>query len=388
MNSLEIKKGIYWVGAIDWDLRNFHGYLTPKGTTYNAYLIIDKKVVLIDTVKNYLADEMFGRIKSIIDPSKIDIVVSNHSEMDHSGALPQVMKICKNATLICSPNGENTLKKHFDTDDWKIKTVKTNDSVNIGKNNLTFILMQMVHWPDSMATYLTEDKILFPNDAFGQHIATHERFDDEYPFEIILDEAKKYYANIILPYARQTTLALKELNKVNIEMIAPAHGFIWRKNIQAIIKAYEKWDNNETTKKGVIIYDTMWESTKHIANAIYQAFDEQKYLVQLKNLKINDISDIMTEIIDAKYICIGSPTLNNTTLPTVASFLCYLKGLQPKNRIGLSFGSYGWGGESTKEIEEVFKLLDYKLLPTIKFQYVPKEIDLQKITTSLKSQLD
>ncbi len=388
MKAIEIKKDIFWVGAIDWDLRDFHGYLTQKGSTYNAYLIVDKKIVLIDTVRSYLSEEMISRIKSVIDPSKIDIVVSNHSEMDHSGALPDIMKICKNATLICSPNGESGLKKHFDIKNWKIKIVKTDETINIGKKTLSFVLMQMVHWPDSMATYLKEEKILFPNDAFGQHLASHERFVDEYDFDTAFEEAKKYYANIFMPFSRQTKQALDNIHKLDFDMIAPSHGLVWRKNIKTIIDAYESWYANETKKKAVIVYDTMWGSTKLMAYAIYKAFEEKKYLVQLKNLKVNNISDIMTDIIDAKYICIGSPTLNNTVLPTVASFLFYLKGLRPKNRVGLSFGSYGWGGQGTKEIEELFHFLEFETLPTIKFQYIPKLLDLENITQSLINQLE
>lgn len=388
MKAFEIKKDIYWVGAIDWDLREFHGYLTQRGSTYNAYLIVDEKIVLIDTVKSNFCAEMLARIKTIIDPSKIDIIISNHTEMDHSGALPQMMKICKNASLICSPNGEKGLKKHFNTDEWKTKVVQTGDSISIGKRNLSFVLMQMVHWPDSMATYLKDEKILFPNDAFGQHFASYERYVDEVGFDLVFEEAKKYYANIILPYSRSTKQALNELHNLEIEMIAPSHGLIWRQDLKKIIKAYENWDENVSKKKAVIVYDTMWGSTRLIAQAIYNAFYDKNYVVQLKNLKVNHISDIMTDIIDAKYICVGSPTLNNTILPTIASFLSYLKGLKPKNRIGLSFGSYGWGGQSIKEIEDVFNLLEYKVLSSIKFQYVPEQTDLESITNALIRELN
>lgn len=387
MKAVEIKKNVYWVGAIDWDIREFHGYSTQRGTTYNAYLIIDEKVVLIDTVKNHFYGEMLSRIKSIIDPNKIDIVISNHSEMDHSGALPQILDICKNATLICSPNGELNLKKHFDASKWNLKTVKTNEKINIGKKNLSFVLMQMVHWPDSMATYLYEDKILFPNDAFGQHIASSERFVDDYPLDIVFDEAKKYYANIILPFSRQTKVALDDIQKLDIQVIAPSHGLIWKKDLSKITDAYQKWDANETINKAVIVYDTMWGSTKLMAEAIYKAFEEKGYIVELKNLKFNHISDIMKDIIDAKYICIGSPTLNNTTLPSIAAFLCYLKGLKPKNRVGLAFGSYGWGGQAVDEIEQIYKNLSFETLSSIKIQYVPSKVVLNDIFDSFIKQI-
>ncbi len=387
MKAIEIKKDIYWVGGIDWDLREFHGYRIQRGTTYNAYLIIDEKIVLVDTVKSYLKDEMLSRISSIIDPKKIDIVVSNHSEMDHSGSLPDILKICPNASLVCSPNGEVNLKKHFDTTGWNFKVVNTNDKINIGKRTLSFLLMQLVHWPDSMATYIKEEKLLLPNDAFGQHIASYERFADEMDFDIVFEEAKKYYANILMPYSRPIDTAMSAIDKLDIEMIAPSHGLIYRDKVGEIVKAYKSWDTNEIVDKAVIVYDSMWGSTKKIAYAIYKAFEDKNISVELQDLKKSHISDIMTHIIDAKYICVGSPTLNSTILPTVGAFLTYLKGLNPQNRIGLSFGSYGWGGQSVNEIESYFNILKYDLLEQIKFQYVPREEDLEKITNDLKNQL-
>ena len=388
MKALEIKKGIYWVGAIDWDLSEFHGYLTQRGSTYNAYLIIDEKIVLVDTVKYYLRDEMLSRIRSVIDPAKIDIVISNHTEMDHSGAIPDIMNMAKNATLICSPNGEKGLKKHFDCDGWNFKVVNSNEKINIGKRNLSFVLMQMVHWPDSMATYAIEDKLLLPNDAFGQHMASYERFVDESLFDVVYEEAKKYFANIILPYTRQSTTAVTEVEKLDIDMIAPSHGLIWRgAHVEKILKGYDAWDANICENKAVIIYDTMWGSTKKIAMSIYKAFEAKGIKVEMKNLKKYHISDIMTDLIDSKYICVGSPTLNNTLMPTVASFMYYLKGLRPQNRIAIPFGSYGWAGQSLKEIEDIFKFLKYQILDTIKFEYIPKENDLEAITHDLISKL-
>lgn len=388
MKALEIKKGIYWVGAIDWDLSEFHGYLTQRGSTYNAYLIIDEKIVLVDTVKYYLRDEMLSRIRSVIDPAKIDIVISNHTEMDHSGAIPDIMNIAKNATLICSPNGEKGLKKHFDWDSWNFKVVNTNEKINIGKRNLSFVLMQMVHWPDSMATYAIEDKLLMPNDAFGQHMASYERFVDEHHFDVVYEEAKKYFANIILPYTRQSSNAVTEVEKLQIDMIAPSHGLIWRDDhVEKILRGYDKWDANICENKAVIVYDTMWGSTKKIAVSIYKAFEAKGIKVEMKNLKKYHISDIMTDLIDSKYICVGSPTLNNTLMPTVAAFMYYLKGLRPQNRIAIPFGSYGWAGQSLRELEDIFKFLKYQILETVKFEYVPKEDDLNKITKDLISKL-
>ena len=303
----EINKGIYWVGGIDWDLRNFHGYLTQRGTTYNSYLIIDEKIVLIDNVKSNLFEEQLKHISEIIDPSKIDYIIQNHIEMDHSGSLPLITKYCPQATILASPKGIEGLGKHY-SGEWNFKEIKTNDKINLGKRSLLFVQTPMVHWPDNMVSYCPEEKILFSNDAFGQHIASSERFDDEYPFNILLHEAEKYYANIVLPYGRQVQKALSILKDIEIQTICPSHGLIWRSKIAEIISEYQKWSSNETIQKALIIYDSMWKSTKKIAHSIQEAFDESNFQTRLLNLQKNHISDIMTEVLTAKYICIGSPT--------------------------------------------------------------------------------
>ncbi|MDP8217853.1 MAG: FprA family A-type flavoprotein [Candidatus Theseobacter exili] len=379
MKAFEIKNDIYWVGGIDWTLRDFHGYLTQRGSTYNAYLIVDEKIVLVDTVKHYLCEEMLDRIGSVTDPSKIDYIVSNHVEMDHSGSLPRLMEICRNATVIASPNGEIGLKKHF-TADWNFKVVKTGDSINIGKRNLNFVLTQMVHWPDSMVTYIPEDKLLLSNDSFGQHIASPERFDDELGWENIRDEAAKYYANIVLPYGMQVGKALNAVSGLEIDMIAPSHGLIWRKNINNICELYKKWSGNVTEDKAIIVYDAMWGSTETIARIIYEVFEEKGIKAYLFDLKKNHSSDIMTHILTAKYICVGSPTLNNGMLPSVSAFLTYLKGLAPKNRIALAFGSYGWGGQSISQINDILAGCSFDMLEFIKAQYIPDIIEIKELT--------
>lgn len=386
MQPIKIKDNVYWVGGIDWDLRNFHGYLTQRGSTYNAYLIIDEKITLIDTVKHYLYDEMIERISHIIDPSKIDYIISNHVEMDHSGGLPKLMDLAPNTTVITSPNGEKGLKAHYNKD-WDFKVVKTGETLNIGKRNLQFVLTPMVHWPDNMVSYLPEDKILFSNDAFGQHIASSERFDDEYPFNIIMEQAKKYYANIVLPYGMQVSKALNAVAGLEIEIIAPSHGIIWRAHISEIIEEYKKWAANKTDKKALIIYDSMWGSTEKIAYAIGNAFENKDINISIFNLQHNHISDIMTTILTAQYICVGSPTLNNNMLPTVASFLTYLKGLAPKSRTGLAFGSYGWGGQSIGLIEESLIYCKWKILDKVKVQYIPDKNTLNEIADKVEQQI-
>jgi flavorubredoxin len=386
IKAIQIKENVYWVGGIDWNIRNFHGYLTQRGSTYNAYLIIDEKITLIDTVKHYLFDEMLERISDVIDPADIDYVISNHVEQDHSGSLPEIMEIATKATLVTSPNGEKGLKAHF-REDWNYRIVKSGDVLNIGKRNLTFVQTPMVHWPDNMVTYLEEDKILFSNDAFGQHIASTERFDDELPLGVILEEARKYYANIVLPYGGQVQKALGTLGGLDVEVIATSHGLIWRSNIPAILNEYQKWSTNATEKKVVIVYDTMWNATEIIAESISDAFEKKGYNVRFMDLKNNHISDIMTEVITAKYICVGSPTLNNNLMPSVASFLTYLKGLAPKDRIGLAFGSYGWSGQSIGQVEQYLKDCGFETLENIRIQYIPEEDQLEEMKEKLEGNI-
>ncbi|MEA3495435.1 MAG: FprA family A-type flavoprotein [Bacteroidota bacterium] len=376
MKAKKIKENIYWVGAIDWDVRNFHGYLTQKGTTYNAYLIIDEKITLIDTVKSSFTNEMLARISNIIDPSKIDYIVSNHVEMDHSGALPKMMELAPNATIVTCPNGDKGLKAHY-KQDWNFKIVKTGDKLLLGKKSLEFVLTPMVHWPDNMVAFMPEENILFSNDSFGQHYASSERFDDECQPDIVIEEAKKYYANIVLPYGKQVQKELEVASTLDIKMIAPSHGIIWRSNLDKIIPLYQKWSKNETKKKAIIVYDTMWHSTEIMADALMEVFEEKGFSILMRNLQVNHISDIMTEILDAEYICVGSPTLNSTMMPSVAGFLTYMSGLAPKNRKAISFGSYGWGGKTMNEINIFFEKSGFDIIATEKIKYIPGNEELQ-----------
>lgn len=386
MKPVKIKENIYWVGGIDWNLRNFHGYLTQRGSTYNAYLIIDEKITLIDTVKHYLTDELLERISCIIDPSKIDYIVSNHVEMDHSGGLPRMMEIAPNATIITSPNGEKGLKAHYKKD-WNFKIVKGGDSLSLGRNTLDFILTPMVHWPDNMVCYLEQEKILFSNDSFGQHLSSSERFDDEIELAIVMEEARKYYANIVLPYSAQVTKALEQASKLDISMIAPSHGIIWRSHIKDIISSYLKWSSNTTDKKALVIYDTMWHSTEKIAYTIAKTLEDKGYTITMATLQNTHISDIMTDVINAEYICVGSPTLNNNILPTVASFLTYLKGLSPKGRKAIAFGSYGWGGQSPEIVKDYLTESGFEVVDTIKMKYIPSDDELNELYTALSEKI-
>jgi len=390
MKPIKLKENIWWVGGIDWDLRNFHGYLTQRGTTYNAYLIIDEKITLIDNVKYYLYDEMIKRISHIIDPAKIDYIVQNHVEMDHSSGMPFLLEKIPNVKIYTNAMGIKGLKMHY-KQDWNFQEVKTGDTINIGKRNLTFLTTPMVHWPDNMVTYCPEEKLLFSNDAFGQHIASSERFAEEFPFNIVMEEARKYYANIVLPYSKQVQNVLKAAAPLDIEMIAPSHGLVWKEHIPDILKAYTEWAYNVASpKEALIIYDTMWKSTQKMAYAIADAFENLGIHIKMLNLQENHISDIMTQVMSARFICVGSPTLNSSILPTVAAFLYYLKGLSPKNRIGLAFGSYGWGGQSIDIVHHLLgdeKECGFEMIEPIRTQYIPDEETLTKITQQTEQNL-
>ena len=390
MKAYKLRDNIWWVGAIDWDLRNFHGYLTQRGSTYNAYLIIDEKVTLIDNVKYYLYDEMISRISDVIDPARIDIIVQNHVEMDHSSGLPQLMKLIPNAKIYTNANGIKGLKAHY-KEDWNFEEIKSGDSINIGKRDLTFLTTPMVHWPDNQVTYCPQEKILFSNDAFGQHIATNERLVEEYHLSIALEEAKKYYANIVLPYSRMVQKVLVAAAPLELEMIAPSHGLIWTEHTPQILAAYTDWANNVADPgRALVIWDTMWKSTQMMAQAIAQGFENRGIKARMLNLQTNHISDIMTDVMDAKYICVGSPTINSSILPTVAAFIYYLKGLSPKERIGLAFGSYGWGGQSVPILQQMLgdpKECGFTMLEPIKTLYIPDSKTLKGITQNIESQL-
>ncbi len=375
MKAVKIKEGIYWVGGIDWNLRNFHGYLTQRGSTYNSYLILDEKITLVDTVKHYLTSEMLERIGSVIDPSRIDYVISNHVEMDHSGSLPELMKILPNATVFASPKGEAGLREHY-RENWNIRAMESGTVLSLGRRSLHFVLTPMVHWPDNMVDYMPEEKILFSNDAFGQHLASSERFDDEYPLDITMLEARKYFANIVLPYSKQVQKALVGLQDLDIGLIANSHGIIWRKHVAGILKEYQRWASNETRRRALVIYDTMWNSTEAMALAIQDAFESRGYLTTLLSLQTNHISDIMTEVIDAEYICLGSPALNGRMMPTMSAFLTYLTGLAPKDRKAIVFGSYGWGPRQIDEMAGILSDSGFGVVAKEKIKYVPSREDL------------
>lgn len=385
LNAIEISPKVWWIGGIDWNERLFHGYTTEAGITYNAYLIMDEKITLIDTCKATFSNELVQRISQVVDPAKIDVVITNHVEMDHSGSLPVIHKIAPNAQIYASAGaGVNEVKAHFGIE---ATPVKSGDTLNIGERTLTFVTTPMVHWPDNMVTYSDVDRILFSNDAFGQHYATTKRFDDENDLCEIMKQAKKYYANIVWPYGMQAHKALEAVKGLELKMIAPSHGCIWRSHIDKILEKYEAWTTYQTEEKAVVVFDSMWHSTEMMAREICDSFIAEGISAKLIDVKASHISDIMTDLCDARYVAVGSPTLNSNMLPTVASFLTYMRGLSPKNdqRIGLAFGSYGWAPLGPKQVYEELEKAKFNLpVPVITQQWIPSEENLAELQATVK----
>jgi flavorubredoxin len=380
MDKVTLAEGINWVGVVDWNLRDFHGYVTRRGATYNAYLISDEKTALVDTVKYLFSTELLRNISEITNPEKIDYIIINHVEMDHSSSLPIIAEHAKNATILASARGKDAIIEHYGAN-FRIETVRTGDELKLGKRTLRFVEAPMLHWPDSMFTYVVEDKILMPNDAFGQHLATSQRFDDEVDEHVLMEEAAIYYANILMPVAPLITRKIQELVQMGIApaMIAPSHGIIWRSNPSKIIKAYLDWSAGLSRNKVVVIYDTMWGSTDKMARAIVEGAISEGVEVKLLKLRASELSEVVTEILDAKAVVVGSPTLNNQMFPTLSSFLTYITGLKPKGKLWSFFGSYGWGGGAVKGMIETVKKAGFDVLePGIEVKYVPDQEDLKK----------
>lgn len=352
MKAVEIRDSIYWVGAIDWGVRDFHGYVTPRGTSYNNYLLLDEEITLIDTVKYDFAEATLRCIENLVDPAKIKNIVINHIENDHASSLDRIMELTPDATIYISEKGKRGLDRFFDTSPWKIKIVKTGDTLKTGRLTLQFIETPMLHWPDSMMTYIAEEKILFSQDAFGQHIAAAERYDDEYIKSVSvveLDDAViEYYANILMPFGGLIRRKLEEIVKLglDIEMIAPDHGIIWRKDPKRVLQMYNDMAIGKADLSVAMIYDTMWQSTEAMTVPIAAGIRDAGVEVSVMKLRATPTSIAIKEFWRSRGALIGSPTLNNLMFPSVAEFLYHLRGLRPANRIVGAFGSYGWGGRS------------------------------------------
>ena len=381
MAALKILPDIYSVGVVDWNVRNFHGhtYTTQRGSTYNAYLIIDDKITLVDTVYGPFAQELIDNIKEVIPLGKIDYIIANHVETDHSGALPSLMPLCPQAKILGTLKCREGLYRHY-YKNWDFQTVKTGDQLKLGRRTLTFIEAPMIHWPDSMFTYCPEDALLMPNDAFGQHFATSERFDDQVDQCALMDEAEKYYANILWPLGSVILKKIEEVGKLKIpiKMIAPSHGVIWRRDPGKIINSYISWAKGETKNKVVIVYESMWGATEKMARKIAQGIAAAGLEVKLYDVAQSDRTEIITQMLSAKGFLFGSSTHDNDMLPNIAAFLEIVKGLKPKGRLASFFGSYGWAGGAVKEMQETLKDsgIDFTI-PGVSFKYVPDQAELE-----------
>ncbi|MDA8324663.1 MAG: FprA family A-type flavoprotein [Nitrospiraceae bacterium] len=382
MGFASLKPDVYWVGAIDWAIRDFHGYITPKGSTYNNYLILDEEPTLIDGVKLEFVDESIGNIKSLIEPARIKHLVVNHIEPDHGGGLSRLLALMPKATVYCTQKGKEGLSRYHDISGWDIKVVKTGERLKIGRRTLQFIETPMVHWPDSMMTLCLEEGILFSQDGFGQHLASSQRFDDEFVAcaseAEIEDSVWDYYANILMPFGGIIKNKIEEIGKlgVPIGMIAPDHGVIWRKRPEKVLGMYLDMANGKADERVVIIYDTMWGGTARMAQPIMEGLKDEGMDTRVMKLRATPLSVAIKEFWRARGCLLGSPTLNNNLFPYVGEFLIYLKGLRPKDRIVSAFGSYGWAGGAVKLAMEEFrnmKLEVYPETPTVNYRPNPEE---------------
>ena len=361
MRAVEIKPDIFWVGAIDWAVRDFHGYITPNGTSYNNYLILDKQVTLVDTVKHDFSEYTIDSIKSLTDPGKIENIVINHIESDHVSSLDRIMELAPKAVIHITARGKKGLDRFFDTSRWAFRIVKTGDTLSTGTKTITFLETPMLHWPDSMMSYVREDKLLISQDAFGQHLATSARFDDEYCDQYsvtALEHAvRDYYANILMPFGALIKAKLAEVQKLGLEidMIAPDHGIIWRRDPGKILQMYLDMANDKADLRVVIVYDTMWHSTEHMTIPIMQGIKAAGVDAEVIKLRATPMSVAIKRVWESRAMLVGTPTLNNIMFPSVAEFLTHLRGLRPKNRLAGAFGSYGWGGGAVKEAYAEFK---------------------------------
>ena len=380
-----LREGIDWVGYLDWTIRDFHSYHTERGTSYNAYLVRDEKTALIDTVKAPCADRLLKNLAALTDAGNVDYVICNHAEPDHAGALPRVMEALPHATLVCNKKCQSTLSQYYDTSPWRIRLVATGEVLPLGRRALHFVETPMVHWPESMFTYVPEEKLLFSMDAFGQHFATSRRFDDEVSLCTLMEEAKAYYANIVMPFGKPVAACLKKAAVLQIEMIAPAHGVIWRSRAAEILKAYEDWSVCRPKPKVLVIYDTMWGSTAAMAGAILEGASLPGVEAKLIHVRRSNLTQIATEVLDAAAVAFGSATLNREMMPMAAAVLSYLGGLRPVGKAGLAFGSYGWGPGGAEAVDAALRAMSWEILrEPLRAQYRPTPEVLNECATAGK----
>lgn len=382
--SFKINDKVTWVGKIDWELRTFHGeeYSTHRGSSYNSYLIRDEKTVLIDTVWSPFSKEFVSNLKDEIDLKEIDYIIINHAEPDHSGALVDLMREIPDTPIYCTKNGMDIIKGHYHQE-WNFVTVKTGDTLDIGSNKLTFIEARMLHWPDTMFTYYNGENILFSNDAFGQHYASEHMYNDKVDYAELMQEAVKYYANILTPYSPFVTKKIEEVLGFNlpVDMICTSHGIIWRDNPAQIINQYMEWSKNYKENQITLVYDTMWNSTRRMAEAIAEGIKsvDKDVTIKLVNSGKSDKNDIITEVFKSKAVLVGSCTINNGILSSTAAILEMMRGLRFKEKKAAAFGSYGWGGESVKMITEELKKGGFEIISDgIKEKWMPDEAGLER----------
>lgn len=354
----KIKNNVSWIGFVDWELREFHGldYSVFNGSSQNSYLIEEEKTVLVDTIWKPHSEYFLNNLEQEIDLNKIDYIVIQHGEVDHSGALPALMREIPDTPIYCTANAVKSLKGQYHGD-WNFNVVKTGDTLDVGNGkSLVFVEMRMLHWPDSMASYLTGDNILFSNDAFGQHFAVEELFNDLADPCLLEQEAMKYYANILNPFSSLVSRKLDEIAALNldIDIIAPSHGVIWRDNPMQIIEKYAAWADAYQENQITIAYETMWEGTTALANAIASHINDLSPHTRVKvfNIAKTDKNEIMTDIFKSKAIAVGSPTVLNDVLSNVSGWMSFLKSLKFKNKKAAAFGCYGWSGESVKILQK------------------------------------
>lgn len=358
--SLKITDSVTWVGKIDWELKKFHGeeYSTHKGSTYNSYLIRDEKTVLIDTVWMPFTHEYLDKLKAEIALEEIDYIIINHGEVDHSGALPELMRSIPDTPIYCTANAIKSLKGQYHQE-WNFHPVKTGDKLNIGSKDIIFVEAAMLHWPDSMMCYLTGDNLLFSNDAFGQHYASEYMFNDLVDQQELYHECIKYYANILTPFSRLVDRKIKEVVgfELPVNMICPSHGVIWRDNPLQIVTKYLEWAADYQENQITVFYDTMWDGTRKMAEAIVEGIKEEDPHVNVKlyNTARRDKNDIITEVFKSKAVLVGSPTVNKGVLSSIAGIMEEIKGLAFKNKKAAAFGTYGWSGESVKVLNDLLK---------------------------------
>ncbi|MBW6515039.1 MAG: anaerobic nitric oxide reductase flavorubredoxin [Candidatus Cloacimonetes bacterium] len=358
--KIKIKNNIYWVGKTDWELRKFHGfeYSTHRGSSYNSYLIMEDKIALIDTVWSPFSKEYVKNLAKEIDLQKIDYIIANHAEIDHSGALPELMERIPDKPIYCTENGIKSLKGHYHKD-WNFQPIKTGMKLSLGKKELIFIEAPMLHWPDSMFEYLTEDNVLFSNDAFGQHYATEHLFNDLVDQSELFAEAIKYYANILTPFSPLVKKKIEDFVALNLplDIICTSHGVVWRDNPLQIVQKYLAWAQDYQEDQITLIYDTMWNGTKRMAEYIARGIQQvdPKVTVKLYNISMTDKNDVITEIFKSKGILMGSPTINKGILSALAGLLEEARGLNFKKKKAAAFGTYGWSGESVKMLTDGLK---------------------------------